>query len=1003
MYFPGYNQTEYIPLIKITPGFCGYIQVYRHTSDSNYDLCWEIMPKTNNPAIECAEVIHSATLLSIDKQASICFFDLDKKTELERIELKAAQLWGAVVNESKTTGVLAYSLAKDSHVKISRLDLKSKRILETHDCLNINRLNTLTSYEGSQVIAYIPAGGSNKPDGRDGFARIDMDTGRTKQVGLSPSPGGSFPDSPVVFCPDLKIGIRPSYDNIEIKTGDEGKLYVAKIALFDLETGKTTRLIAVRDFLAEDVFEDDDPGYALSCFELSPLADEYRDVKDEFMERFEMLAYSRKDRAVWITFQHGLLRKLSLDSQEKSPLIVHPGDHSYKTSNPHHRTGFNTPLRLSPDESHLTFGSPPVTIETRNSDFESDEKFIEIRRRHCVCSGQGDSATGFMDFSWNRLDIESTERVELLQDTLEQLVQLSKEVDIIRDGHLLRFQFICRDQTVSEDSFFRMAAEHPHLRDAIKKYLKNLILFDKPLWYDGEIPAAFFAIRALILVDKAYLPILVSYLGALVDSQNEKEEPGLLIDQVIEKYGWCQDTINLILTRAYFQNERGIDQLQQYLNSPGLKQYFSENENKEYFKKHNLYLSLVEENFPMFQPNEEILFSAIESEDVGKIKDVLNLNPDFNLKHPDFDLTALELALEINNREIIDLLMTAGAEVKGEGYLTLKELIQALNETANPDEVMVQKQLDELHRRKFSLQNEISRIEYNHMLNLQLSDEQVNRLSQLNDEYKEIQTKIKYANLGLYNFDLDMENELPPRRESTNIRQKNSDDFIDGNSQFEAELKSATVYVADFEEGGQIDAFKQIDGLLDNLEELVYEETLRFGFDYFTKIFSEEEYFSSITMTPSSAALLEKTIHKLLKATDGPLWINEITPGFFHAIQCLVLFDKTFIHILITYLKSQLVDSENEPYCVSELIFDLYDRYEWCSETLGLAASRFVCQKSPNATYETRIQIKKGGLGEYLKETSHYNRFLSLLKEESRDISQVEDLIQILDKLLGSS
>jgi len=963
------------------------------------------MPENNNPAIEFAEIIDSKTLLSIDKKATICFFDLQAKAEWEKIELNASQLWGAVTCESKTAGVIAYSSVKDTHVTIASFDLNSGKILATHNCLNINRVNTLSNYGESQVIAYIPAGGLNSPDSRDGFAQIDLISGKTTYIALTPSPSGNFSDPPVLFCPDLGIGIRPSYENIEIKTGEAGTLYSAKIMVFDLETGEKKRLIAARDFLATDVFEDDDPGYALSCFELSPHADEYKDVRDEFMERFDSFAYSQKDKSIWITFQHGLLRRLSLDGQKRLPLIAHPGDNVNKTSSRYFLTGFDTPLKLSPDESFVTFGSPPATIDASIGDFDSDEEIIEIQWENCADTGQDSSDEGFKDFSWNHLNIESADRVESLQQTLEQLVCLSKEADAIRDGHLLRFKFHCHNRIISEDTFFGMVAEHHQLLDLIKEYVENLILFDKPLWFNDDFPTAFFAVRQLVFSEKSYLPVLVSYLGSLVDSQKEKEEPGQLIDQVIEKYGWCQDTVNLILTRAYFQNERGIEQLQRYLDSPEFKQFFSQPENKTYFKNHTLYLSLVEENFSILLPLEDSLFNAVESEDTAKVREALTLMPDLSIIHPDFDLTALELAFEVNNREIINLLISAGAEVKGAGYLTLKELIQVLNETASPNEELVQQQLDDLHRRKFTLQNEINQIEYNHMLNLQLNDKQINRLSQLNLEYKEIETKIKYANLGLYNFDLDKkgESDLQTSPPLSNMWQHNSDNFIDSNSQFEAELKVAAVYITNFEEEGQKDAFLQIDRLLDKFENLIYEEILRFGFNHSTGTFSEIDYFGRIKLTPISADLLEQTAKKLMKTATGPLWYSETTPCFFHAIQCLVLSDKRFIRVLISYLKSQLVESGNEPLCVSELVFDLYDHFDWCDETISLAAFRFACQYSPNAAYETRIQIKKGGLGDYLKETTHYNTFLSVLRQECCDDSQAESLIQMLHKLADLS
>ena len=81
-----------------------------------------------------------------------------------------------------------------------------------------------------------------------------------------------------------------------------------------------------------------------------------------------------------------------------------------------------------------------------------------------------------------------------------------------------------------------------------------------------------------------------------------------------------------------------------------------------------------------------------------------------------------------------------------------------------------------------------------------------------------------------------------------------------------------------------------------------------------------------------------------------PTWYDESTPAGFYPMEVLALFDRQYISLFIAYLQSSIVSQEDEPICISELVFEIYEKYSWCLECLQLIVTRLK---------------KKSGFGEF--------------------------------------
>lgn len=977
------------PRTSTTPGGCGYIDLWETEDDETGSLVWTFMPRKNNPALILARIIEGKHLLTVDETARVGVYDIAGRNEVTSREFHSRVPAAAILDLTEGLLLIALHPGHESNRFLLMIDIRTLEILNRVQLPDNILLTDLKVINDDEVVFYFPTESIGGSDVRDGLLRVNFRYNTRLSQYFPSSPAGQCSVPPMAVCPNRNVGIRPCYEQIETIKASGEKHYLAKAILFELDTCKVIRKITLREFHPRHVFEDDDPDTALSYLESPATSEEQIEARDEFLERIDSFAFCQKEDAFWVGFQHGTIRKISLEGDYLSPLIVHPGDPSCLTEDRLCPTGFDNPVSITNNDHTLTFGVPSITLGLSKTDLQSDSELIVLSPAEILAPFPDTGLETGEEFSWTVVGMDNPEDETSFQTALEKLIQLTENIDRIRDGNLLRFRFHSREGDLSEAEFFKVAGRIAECLPAIRHFIQNLCNYEAPLWNDTELPAGFFAMRSLVLSNEKQLKLFNNYLGSVVDEKYEGDAISQLVTDLINQYGLNQGTLGVLLTFAVFQPESGLDLLQKQLKSQLFLKYSAVPENRSYLRNHNLFKSLLEDYFQFLLPGEDTLFEAIDAEDENWVREILQDDIDLNIIHPEFGCSALELAFEREDRDIIHLLIEKGADIERLNIDKLTKIILQRSTPLSPEESEnINNAVEILSRRKEIIQEQISKIEYQNMLSFMVSDKQLEDIKSLRGRLDELNRELRFARLGLDKTGQTPLAILPAMdhmsRKALEGFSEPSDEFIRDSSFVEEDLRAATVVVGSLsDESDLIDAFDQLIEMSHKLDDLIVDDRLRFLFKDSQRVINEKQFYDSLTLTPEIAEKLAEFLKTVIDNAPIELWYDDETQACIHALQSLVLFDGKYIEVFIRYLKSGISHPDHEKLYPTELVFDAIAQYGWCNDTLELLAVRTIFCANRHAMDEFRIQLKKGGLKEFLQDSEQFDTFLHYLQKEA--------------------
>lgn len=117
-------------------------------------------------------------------------------------------------------------------------------------------------------------------------------------------------------------------------------------------------------------------------------------------------------------------------------------------------------------------------------------------------------------------------------------------------GHFISLRFV--NESEEEIEFWDALCKKPKAFPAAEKYLKQCIKIVKKdpynTWEADEIPLAGKTAYQLAMADKRFIPYYSELLGHW-DMDHEVYQGGH-INEMIDKYGWCQEVESLLIARA---------------------------------------------------------------------------------------------------------------------------------------------------------------------------------------------------------------------------------------------------------------------------------------------------------------------------------------------------------------------------------------------------------------------------------------------------------------------
>lgn len=977
----------------LTTGGQGFVTIWEQVDGTPAQLIWKFIPNRNNPKISFAEFSGENELLTMDCNGRISLFDLKSREKVKELALDAKGEAGAVLDRDHNFLFMTALSRADGEKYFYQLDLNTWKIEGKLKLTTYAVTDHLWILDDRHVLVYFRNGGSFSSEEGDGLYKINYRNLLVSAKCFSGPCFSRFEIPPLAIDPARNVGVRPYFDRTEVKKTQEGYRYGIKIQFFKPDTCRTIRNVVVREFHPEHVFEDIDPTSALEILEDPDSSDDYRDIRDEFLERIDSLVLCYQEDAAWVAFQHGLIRKVSFDGKLLSPLVGHPGDETLNSDDPFIRTKHDNPILISKDDHKITFGTPAISIDPKivKDEWEGELVILEkgqVSFKENLIDPKGE------DFSKIDIPVASFTDEVKLKEVLENLIDKSNDIDTHRDGNLWNLNFIFEGERYTERQFFKQVMGKEALYPLIERYILNLIQYPSVLWESDYTPVGFSGIEVLVKSKLAYLPLFNRYLSSgLIDGEKEDDRITHLITAIISKYGWLVQTIDMILIRATYQNNKGLDQLQFLLESTELRQYLSEEKHRRYFRRHEMFKALAEEYFHILMPAESKLYDAIVAEDVSGIKKILSDYVDLEIKHPEFNCFALELALDVENPAILDLLLLHHQNIQDQSLAKLYFCLANRKRKFSPfEQKQVDKAIYELSKKRGEIINQLSEMGFDELVTYQIGEKQMEKMGKLNQQMEEINLELRFARLGLSKDGepLFFLNHTTERYDELEKSDRDTQTIETMKSGFHRNI----IHVKDLRtENGQLEALKALVEKGEELEEYIQGKYLSFTFEDDRSAMTEEEFFEELDLTPEVAQLILQYI-KIISTTAGrELWYDDVVQSGMYMLQALVLFDKRYITDFIQYLESPVVNTEEEQDYPNEIIYQLLDQYGWCEAMARVILARSISCMGPCAMEEFRFWFKKGGLRVYLQEAEHLNLFYQLL-EQMGDVPEKTDWIK---------
>lgn len=985
--------TRLIAIASKTMGGRGVVDIIRQFENGDTIPVWRYQPWNNNPPLVFTQIIHDRLAIAVDGDARISLADIQRQTLSRSVDFEGAPLTGAVLSpDERLLCCVTRNRGWEDYVLIC-VDTSSltetKRIQLPAPVLP-DRMAFLAK---NIVVIYFQAGQNFESRSEDGFLRININTGAIDIVFLRFSPTGLFDPPPVLFSAEHNIGIRPHYETIEIRQAASEKKYIAKLDCFSLTNGHILNTFEVRAFLDKHVFEDTDPRYALSLLNHPNPSDEYLEVRDEFLERITTLVACQNEKSFWVGFHHGLIRKFSYDGEAITPLIAHPQNCLNDPRDPYTGSGFDTPIDADDDSDIIIFGNPPVKLDLTKIPglFDPNAPIVSLNPEDCSPVTSPEPKVND-PFSWNTVAVDDIQSEPDVLRAMEECVSLARRVTETRDGDFFRVRFTSGNKTLTQLAVFQTATRYPSGIPYVVDYLNALMAFKAPLYSDTGSPAGLDAARALVSIDLNHVTLFNEYLSSgLIEPNERSTELSQTIDDIIQRYGWREKTVDMVLTRAVFQPESGLDQLLAFMSTQAFKTYAGNRQNARYFYQHHLFKSLLEDFFSILLPDENRLFEAIEAEDIEAVTEILKTEPlQINIVHPEIEINPLDLAFSLNNDGLVKLLLKKGAKSAKASINGLNQEGYTTSSKGSDTAETIQYQIDLLKKRQKYVRNKISELEFEEMVHLSIDPLLADQLETLNHHLKGINEQIE-----------TLQREKQMLIAGDDPYGSMNSNAATSNIQYDSESSELTLYFQDIESPSeQTDAILNLRSFLSDFQCPKELDHLDIKFTDGHTVLDEDAFFSGLTPSQDLTPALLGLLHEMSNRDKLSIWNSEDAQLELYPLKTLCLWDKQYLSEFVFQLRSGGLDQKHHQPVLSELMIDILIKYDWCPATLELVLTWLLNQEHETVITEIRHLYKKGGLKEYLNDESARQMARDIITDNTDHITPAKKaLIQLL---LGS-
>ena len=210
---------------------------------------------------------------------------------------------------------------------------------------------------------------------REGFAEVDFAKRSVAVKLFEHGPISDFDEGSRLMAidPVRRIGVRPDYGTIGLEgEGDELRA-VLRVEIFDIDTleaRSTKRVLAwsqamLREGQEAAILDPDREG-----------SEEYAEARDWYVRRLCNAAFVRDDDQVWVTVGHGVARRIPLEGETASAIVIHGGgpDTGPPTLDDIFARNLinNHTLGVSASGMYVGYGNPNDFFSTKTTDVASE-------------------------------------------------------------------------------------------------------------------------------------------------------------------------------------------------------------------------------------------------------------------------------------------------------------------------------------------------------------------------------------------------------------------------------------------------------------------------------------------------------------------------------------------------------------------------------------------------------------------------------------------------------
>lgn len=210
----------------------------------------------------------------------------------------------------------------------------------------------------------------------EGFVHVDFAKKTATKKTFERGPSSDFDEGTRLMAidPIRRIGVRPDYGPVPLEgAGDEARaaLYVELFDVDSLEAKARRRVVAWPQKMMRD-----GPEEAVVDPDADPESEEYAEARDWFVRKLCNGAFVRDADDVWITVAHGVARRVPLEGETTSAIVIHGGGPD--TGPPSLDDIFarnlvnNHTLGVSASGAYVGYGNPNDFFSTKTTDLESE-------------------------------------------------------------------------------------------------------------------------------------------------------------------------------------------------------------------------------------------------------------------------------------------------------------------------------------------------------------------------------------------------------------------------------------------------------------------------------------------------------------------------------------------------------------------------------------------------------------------------------------------------------